>query len=288
MATKASAYLSMLERAQDAALARAGLAPRRFGSPRSARSGAPGFPTTRDEEWRFTNVAPIADTPFVPAPAGRGLGRGRRARSSCPASPGPVLVFVNGRFTPRAVDARRAVRRRGGRSSLADALAETRPRSSRTSAATRTSTAGRSRRSTPRSFEDGALSSPSPTTRSSSRPSRWCSCPRSRRAPAVSHPRVLAVLGRNSQARVVETFAGLGAGARLHQRGHRDRRRRRRGASTTTGCSASRETAFHVGHTQFQLGRSSRVVVARDRLRRPDRAARRRRGARRRRAPTAR
>jgi Fe-S cluster assembly protein SufD len=24
-----------------------------------------GFPTTRDEEWRFTNVAPIADTPFV-------------------------------------------------------------------------------------------------------------------------------------------------------------------------------------------------------------------------------
>ena len=24
-----------------------------------------GFPTTRLEEWRFSNVAPIADTPFV-------------------------------------------------------------------------------------------------------------------------------------------------------------------------------------------------------------------------------
>ncbi|MBA3923564.1 MAG: Fe-S cluster assembly protein SufD, partial [Nostocaceae cyanobacterium] len=23
------------------------------------------FPTTRDEEWRFTNVSPIVETPFV-------------------------------------------------------------------------------------------------------------------------------------------------------------------------------------------------------------------------------
>jgi Fe-S cluster assembly protein SufD len=29
-----------------------------------ARFRARGFPTTRDEEWRFTNIAPIADTPF--------------------------------------------------------------------------------------------------------------------------------------------------------------------------------------------------------------------------------
>ena len=28
-----------------------------------------GFPTTRDEEWRFTNVAPIADTTFERATA---------------------------------------------------------------------------------------------------------------------------------------------------------------------------------------------------------------------------
>ena len=26
-----------------------------------------GFPTTRDEEWKFTSVAPIADRPFAPA-----------------------------------------------------------------------------------------------------------------------------------------------------------------------------------------------------------------------------
>ena len=28
-----------------------------------------GFPTTHNEEWRFTNVARIARTPFRPAPA---------------------------------------------------------------------------------------------------------------------------------------------------------------------------------------------------------------------------
>jgi len=32
-----------------------------------ARFGELGFPTTRDEEWRFTNIAPIARTAFKPA-----------------------------------------------------------------------------------------------------------------------------------------------------------------------------------------------------------------------------
>ncbi|MGE5198140.1 MAG: Fe-S cluster assembly protein SufD, partial [Rhodospirillaceae bacterium] len=76
-------------------------------------------------------------------------------------------------------------------------------------------------------------------------------------APAMTAPRVLVVLGRNSQAAVVETFAGigpaagftnavteieLGAGAVLdHYRLQRES-----------------ESAFHIGHTGFHLGRSSR------------------------------
>ncbi len=35
----------------------------------AARFAALGFPTVRDEEWRFTNVAPIAATEFRPAGA---------------------------------------------------------------------------------------------------------------------------------------------------------------------------------------------------------------------------
>jgi Fe-S cluster assembly protein SufD len=39
----------------------------------AARFEARGFPTTRDEEWRFTNVSPIARTPFpVAAPTTNG------------------------------------------------------------------------------------------------------------------------------------------------------------------------------------------------------------------------
>ena len=33
-----------------------------------ARFAERGFPTTHDEEWRFTNVAPIARNTFAPAP----------------------------------------------------------------------------------------------------------------------------------------------------------------------------------------------------------------------------
>ena len=33
----------------------------------AARFTALGFPTVRDEEWRFTNVAPIAATEFRPS-----------------------------------------------------------------------------------------------------------------------------------------------------------------------------------------------------------------------------
>ncbi len=61
-----------------------------------------GFPTLRDEDWRFTNVAPIARLPFTPAPeaapdkaAADVLNKAAFARLS-----GSRLVFVNGRFAP--------------------------------------------------------------------------------------------------------------------------------------------------------------------------------------------
>ena len=59
--------------------------------------GRMGFPTTRDEEWRFTNVAPIADTPFAPAPLAAASPE-ETARFLVPGLAGPRLVFVNGRY----------------------------------------------------------------------------------------------------------------------------------------------------------------------------------------------
>ncbi len=59
-----------------------------------------GFPTTRHEEWRFTNVAPIADTPFrLATPQDSTVTAADLA--GCTLDRGwPRLVFVNGRYTP--------------------------------------------------------------------------------------------------------------------------------------------------------------------------------------------
>ncbi len=66
------------------------------------RFAAVGFPTTRDEDWRFTNVAPIAQTEFQAAP--------KQAAVLAPEAIAPMLfrdlrgirlVFVDGWFAPR-------------------------------------------------------------------------------------------------------------------------------------------------------------------------------------------
>ena len=53
-----------------------------------------GFPTTKDEEWRFTNVAPIARARFVPASGPWGYSLGEYA--------GVQLVFMDGVFVGQA------------------------------------------------------------------------------------------------------------------------------------------------------------------------------------------
>jgi Fe-S cluster assembly protein SufD len=58
-----------------------------------------GFPTTRDEEWRFTSVAPIARTRWSEAPEAI-AGSERAADAVAPWTTGGIrLVFVNGRLT---------------------------------------------------------------------------------------------------------------------------------------------------------------------------------------------
>ena len=57
-----------------------------------------GFPTTHDEEWRFTNVAPIARTPFRLNPKGHLRLSQAELEPYRVAGVGHQLVFVNGRF----------------------------------------------------------------------------------------------------------------------------------------------------------------------------------------------
>ena len=62
-----------------------------------------GFPTLRDEDWRFTNVAPIAALPFLPARAVAANGAESKILGEAPFAqlPGCRFVFVNGFFAPK-------------------------------------------------------------------------------------------------------------------------------------------------------------------------------------------
>src|SRR6476620_10193873 len=62
----------------------------------AARFAALGFPTVRNEEWRFTNVAPIAGADLVLAPAAVAVDEAQLAGFPY-AEAAERLVFVNGR-----------------------------------------------------------------------------------------------------------------------------------------------------------------------------------------------
>ena len=66
-----------------------------------ARFAELGFPTLHDEDWRFTNVAPIARLPFKPAfePTG-GVSADALKDFAFARLPGSRLVFVNGHYAP--------------------------------------------------------------------------------------------------------------------------------------------------------------------------------------------
>jgi len=65
-----------------------------------ARFAELGFPTTADEDWRFTNVTPIAKLPFKPAfePSRNGLTRESISKSTFGTLAANRLVFINGHY----------------------------------------------------------------------------------------------------------------------------------------------------------------------------------------------
>ena len=66
-----------------------------------ARFAELGFPTSRDEDWRFTNVGPITKLPFKPAlETTDGVSATALEQLAFAALTGSRLVFVNGRFAP--------------------------------------------------------------------------------------------------------------------------------------------------------------------------------------------
>jgi len=167
-----------------------------------------GFPSTSDEEWRFTSVAPIVETRFVAAAA--------ENASIDPAIPSGALlpgvaarlVFVNGRYAAE-LSGHHAVAVGVRVERLAAALAS--------DGAEMESHLGRVARFEGQPFvalntalwTDGALITLAPgTTLDSPIQVLFLTVPGE--APPISHPRLLVVAGANSQMSIVETYVGAG------------------------------------------------------------------------------
>jgi Fe-S cluster assembly protein SufD len=91
-------YLDVAQRFQAARAAQAPLWLRALREEGLAQLARQGFPTPRHEDWKYTDVAPIVSRPFAPVAAGPTVDL--RARVEQLALPGPRLVFVDGRLSP--------------------------------------------------------------------------------------------------------------------------------------------------------------------------------------------
>jgi Fe-S cluster assembly protein SufD len=164
-----------------------------------------GFPTRRDEEWRFTPIAPIVETPFAPA-ARISLSTDAIRPYTYDAFSNSRVVIVNGHFAAE-LSSLNALPKGVQVLSFADAL---------------DSQAGLSERHFARyaSFEnqpfvalntalftDGVFIS-IPRNAVVEQPIHVVVVSTTREEAVISHPRVLIVAGENSQATVIETYAG--------------------------------------------------------------------------------
>ncbi len=216
-----------------------------------------GFPTTRHEEWKYTNVAPLVGQPFAPVAAKWWLHLEERIAQL--ALPGPRLVFVNGRLSP-------------GLSTLAglsegltvkplhDALVE--------DADALAAVLGRQARAESHAFvalnaallEEGAFIRVAPGSVNPV-PMQLLFLSVGEGALALSSPRVIVLAGANSEATLVETYASSGNGeGRTFTNAVTEVVLGENASVHHYKVQAEAETAFHLAALYAEQGRDSRFA----------------------------
>jgi len=178
-----------------------------------ARFGELGFPSTKLEDWKYTNVAPLAKIAFRPVWAyhTNGLRTEMIERSTLSTGPGPRLVIVDGHYVPElsALQPLPPGVEVGG---LAAAIAS--------HPAIVEAHLGRCARRDENGFvalntafvTDGAFVRIPPGT-VLCEPIHLIFVSSARREPTVTYPRSLIVAEDGAQATIVETYVGLGGTA---------------------------------------------------------------------------
>ncbi len=171
-----------------------------------------GFPTLKEEEWRFTRTRPIAEVDFVPAGETRGVDAKKLVAHTFDDAGCHRLVSVNGRFAPAlssdakalpegvvAGSLQQALRSRGDR--MRELLVRgARPEKQRFAALNTAFLA------------DGIyIEIPDGVTLDA--PFHIMHVGTAGDAPTMTHPRVMVIAGKNSSATVVESFIGMSEGA---------------------------------------------------------------------------
>ena len=165
-----------------------------------------GFPTTRDEDWKFTSVAPIADRLFAPAQEGLSGLATDHVESWAGALGGYRLVLVNGVHAPQLSGGElpAGVHVSSLRSILATNPAAVEPYLGRSAPTSRQAFTALNTGF----FQDGAFVWIPPGT-IIERPISLLFVSASPENASVSHPRVLIVAGDRSQAQIVESYVGF-------------------------------------------------------------------------------
>jgi Fe-S cluster assembly protein SufD len=166
-----------------------------------------GFPTTGDEEWRFTNIAPLTQVSFQPALAvpPKELTPLKLDRLTYGAWDCYRLVFVNGGFAPALSNLPRALLYR----SLRNALAE-RPQSAEPFLAKYADYEEHAFVALNTAFLDDGAFIHIPRGQVVDKPIHIMFVSVPGREPTMAHPRTLIVAGVNSQATIVESYVSFG------------------------------------------------------------------------------
>jgi Fe-S cluster assembly protein SufD len=222
-----------------------------------------GFPTTRDEEWRFTSVAPISEADFVMAGdratdshTGSAFDRANVTPFRLPEDTSAEIVFLNGRYVPALSNL--GVLPRGARvESLATSLATRtevmEPYLSRLGSIEHKAFSALNAAF----FADGAyVWIPAHTIVDKPIHALFISTAAPESRATMSHPRVVVVMGDDSQATMVESYAGPDGGRYLTN-GVTDIVLGENSVLDHYKLQYESMQGYHIGATQLKAGRSA-------------------------------